>query len=129
MYDVSIILKSSYSKRTNSGVYAAVLSCGDRVKTVTGSREGCNRNRIPIVGLIEAVSILKKPSNIQIVTSSKYLFRTIEDLDRLELNAFVGPASSSQVSNADLLSKLTELRKTGFHQFQIFLDEQKGEVI
>ena len=85
------------------GGYAAVLRDFKTTIEVTGSEWYTTNNRMELTAVVEGLKLVSGPSNVTIVTDSKYVADLI---NRKDLKAFI---RDPKKKNTDLLRKIVEL--------------------
>lgn len=56
-----------------NGGFGAILICGEHQKEISGGEKLTTNNRMELKAVIEALKLLKRPSNVAVYTDSKYV--------------------------------------------------------
>jgi ribonuclease HI len=70
---INIWTDGACSGNPGPGGWGAVLVYGDREKELSGAQAQTTNNRMELMAAIEALSALKKPSQVRLHTDSKYV--------------------------------------------------------
>ena len=97
------------------GGWAAILTYGNKRKTLTGSAIGTKNNRMELTAVIKGVEALKAPCSVTIITDSTYVSYCIENGRQWYLNGWKN-ASGRKPANVDLVQQLMEVGKAGNHK-------------
>lgn len=97
--------------RGNPGIggWGALLKCNGREKTLYGGAEETTNNRMELMGAIEALNALQKPSAVILWTDSKYVKDGISSWIVNWKKRGWRTAANKPVKNADLWLRLDEL--------------------
>ena len=80
MYDrVDIYTDGACSGNPGPGGWAAILSCMGREKELSGGERETTNNRMELRAVIEALSALKEPCEVELWTDSQYIARAINE--------------------------------------------------
>jgi len=116
MFDVTLTTKGCCSGQPGPGGYAAVLRFGDKTKTVCGHSDRTNSHRMELQAIIEAVKLLKSPSNVTIVSESQVICNTIATARERAKNGW-RTKSGARCANVDMWQELQNLGVKGKHHF------------
>jgi ribonuclease HI len=72
---VEIFTDGACSGNPGPGGYGSILRCGGKTKEISGYDLHTTNNRMEMMGVIEALRLLKKPCIIRIVTDSNYVVK------------------------------------------------------
>ena len=75
---VTIYTDGACSGNPGPGGWGAILSCGGHEKELCGGEKQTTNNRMELTAVIEALSALKIPCEVLLVTDSKYVVDGIE---------------------------------------------------
>lgn len=107
--EVEIFVDGACLGNPGPGGFAAIIRAGGKEKIITGRERQTTNNRMELRAAIEALSALKRPATVKIVTDSRYLLDgTTKWLPRWEKNGFK-TAAGKPVKNRDLWEKLASL--------------------
>lgn len=97
--------------RGNPGIggWGALLKCNGKQKTLYGGAENTTNNRMELMGAIEALNALQKPSEVVLWTDSKYVKDGISSWIVNWKKRGWRTAANKPVKNADLWLQLDEL--------------------
>lgn len=97
--------------RGNPGIggWGALLKYNGKQKTLYGAAENTTNNRMELMGAIEALSALQKPSEVILWTDSKYVKDGISSWIVNWKKRGWRTAANKPVKNADLWLRLDEL--------------------
>ena len=73
MKNVTIYSDGSCLGNPGPGGWACILKFGEYEKMLSGGLPRTTNNQIELTGVIEGLSALKYPCNVEIVTDSKYV--------------------------------------------------------
>lgn len=79
MKKVCIYTDGACSGNPGPGGWAAILSCMGREKELSGSERETTNNRMELRAVIEALSALKEPCEVELWTDSQYISRAINE--------------------------------------------------
>lgn len=109
MKDVTVYTDGSCLGNPGPGGYAAILKYGSITKEIHGCEEFTTNNRMEMLAVVKALSILKRPCRISLFTDSMYLKKGFTEwLPKWRMNSWQ-TADKRQVKNKDLWEKLIEL--------------------
>jgi ribonuclease HI len=74
---VEIFTDGACSGNPGPGGYGAILRAGGKVKEISGGAKETTNNRMELMGVIEALSLLKYPCDVVITTDSKYVVDSV----------------------------------------------------
>jgi ribonuclease HI len=93
------------------GGWGALLIAGDKRKDLSGSESATTNNRMELMGAIEALRALRKPSKVTLYTDSKYVCTGIQEwLPAWKLRDW-RTADRKPVKNVDLWQALDAARQ------------------
>ncbi len=91
------------------GGWGAILRSGSHEKTISGAEKHTTNNRMELTAVISALSLIKKPSKINITTDSNYVKDGISKwIHGWKKNGWK-TADKKPVKNADLWGELDKL--------------------
>lgn len=70
---VTIYTDGACSGNPGPGGWGAILRCGGKEKELCGGEEQTTNNRMELTAVIEALSALKYPCEVELITDSKYV--------------------------------------------------------
>lgn len=76
---VTIYTDGACSGNPGPGGWAAILSCMGREKELSGGERETTNNRMELRAVIEALSALKEPCEVELWTDSQYIARAINE--------------------------------------------------
>ena len=79
MKKVCIYTDGACSGNPGPGGWAAILSCMGRKKELSGGERETTNNRMELRAVIEALSALKEPCEVELWTDSQYIARAINE--------------------------------------------------
>ena len=79
MKKVCIYTDGACSGNPGPGGWAAILSCMGREKELSGGERETTNNRMELSAVIEALSALKEPCEVELWTDSQYIARAINE--------------------------------------------------
>ena len=79
MKKVCIYTDGACSGNPGPGGWAAILSCMGREKELSGGERETTNNRMELTAVIEALSALKEPCEVELWTDSQYIARAINE--------------------------------------------------
>ena len=79
MKTVCIYTDGACSGNPGPGGWAAILSCMGREKELSGGERETTNNRMELRAVIEALSALKEPCEVELWTDSQYIARAINE--------------------------------------------------
>ena len=79
MKKVCIYTDGACSGKPGPGGWAAILSCMGREKELSGGERETTNNRMELRAVIEALSALKEPCEVELWTDSQYIARAINE--------------------------------------------------
>jgi len=74
---VEIFTDGACSGNPGPGGYGAILKAGGKVKEISGGAKDTTNNRMELMGVIEALSLLKYPCDVVLTTDSKYIVDSV----------------------------------------------------
>lgn len=79
MKKVCIYTDGACSGNPGPGGWAAILSCMGREKELSGGERETTNNRMELRAVIEALSALREPCEVELWTDSQYIARAINE--------------------------------------------------
>ena len=79
MKKVCIYTDGACSGNPGPGGWAAILSCMGREKELSGGERETTNNRMELRAVLEALSALKEPCEVELWTDSQYIARAITE--------------------------------------------------
>lgn len=79
MKTVTLYTDGACSGNPGPGGWAAILSCMGREKELSGGERETTNNRMELRAVIEALSALKEPCEVELWTDSQYIARAINE--------------------------------------------------
>jgi ribonuclease HI len=107
---VEIFTDGACSGNPGAGGYGAILRYKSAVKEISGGDAHTTNNRMELLAVIEALSLLKEPCEVTLTTDSKYVADAIEKgwLRSWVLHGW----KNGKVKNIDLWQRLLPLLDT-----------------
>ncbi len=107
---VDIFTDGSCDTISRRGGWGYLLRCGEQRKTASGFEADTTNNRMELTAAVEALSALKKPCHVTLITDSQYLKNafTAGWLKNWQRNGWK-TAAREPVKNKDLWERLLEL--------------------
>lgn len=100
------------------GGWGAILEYGDHQKELCGGEPETTNNRMELMAVIEALSALTRPCELDLYTDSKYVMQGIQEwMPRWKQNGWQ-TANKKAVKNDDLWRQLDQLVST--HNVHVF---------
>ncbi len=112
MKSEKIILYTDGACRGNPGLggWGVWLTCGDLEKEIFGGEKNTTNNRMELMAAIMGLESLKKPSELELFTDSKYVLQGITDwIDNWKARGWK-TAAKKPVKNVDLWKRLDQAR-------------------
>ena len=78
MKTVSVYTDGACSGNPGPGGWAAILRYGETEKVLCGGEAATTNNRMELTGVIEALSALKQPCEVELYSDSKYVVDALE---------------------------------------------------
>ena len=116
MYQVTIYTDGACSRNGAKnainaiGGYGAIIICNGHEKIVRGNAVATTNNRMELTAVIEAVKVLKKPCQIQVITDSQYVIQGAKSM-----RAWL---QKKDLINKDLWIQLIEAGNKGSHKIK-----------
>jgi ribonuclease HI len=108
MKKVTIYTDGGCQGNPGIGGWASILVYGDKRKEISGGAPATTNNRMELQASIEALSLLKEPCEVEIVTDSQYLRQGVTAwIHGWKRNGWL-TKSKQPVKNEDLWRKLDE---------------------
>ena len=113
MKEVKIYTDGACSGNPGPGGYGCVLIYKGKEKRISGGERETTNNRMELTAVIEALSALKEPCRVTLISDSKYVVDAIEKgwLDSWRQNGWK-KADKKAALNVDLWEKLLPLLDT-----------------
>lgn len=120
---VEIFTDGACSGNPGPGGWGAILRYGDKEKELSGGEKETTNNRMELTAVIEALSALKEPCKVRLVTDSKYVADGITKgwAESWRKNNW-RKANKKPALNPDLWEKLLNLIET----HEVTIDWVKG---
>lgn len=120
---VEIFTDGACSGNPGPGGWGAILRYGDKEKELSGGEKETTNNRMELTAVIEALSALKEPCQVRLVTDSKYVADGITKgwAESWRKNNW-RKADKKPALNSDLWEELLELLKI----HEVTIDWVKG---
>ncbi len=110
MKDVEIFTDGACSGNPGAGGYGAILRYKTTEKEISGGEPHTTNNRMELLAVIEALSMLKEPCNVTLTTDSKYV---ADAISKGWLKSWVSSDwKNGKVKNIDLWQRLLPLLDT-----------------
>ena len=112
---------------TSVGSFCAILGCNNQEKTLTGFYSRVTNNQIELAALVESIKALKKPCEVTVRTSSKYIIETATSMKDFIARGWK-TKSGTEMANKNAWQKLIQVAKEGNHHltFQYIPNENKS---
>ncbi len=119
MKQVTLYTDGACSGNPGAGGWGAVLLFGDHKKELSGSEAETTNNRMELMAVIQGLSKLKYPCEVEIYSDSAYVVNAFNQnwLDSWEKNGW-RKADNKPVLNADLWQSLLALTRVHTVQFR-----------
>lgn len=113
MKKVKIFTDGACSGNPGPGGWGAILQYGSHEKELSGGEAQTTNNRMELTAVIEALSILKEPCEIELCSDSKYVIDSIEKgwVYGWKKNGWV-KSNKEPALNVDLWERLLPLLKS-----------------
>lgn len=110
---VEIFTDGACSGNPGPGGYGAILRAGGKTKEISGGAKETTNNRMELMGVIEALTLLKYPCDVVITTDSKYVVDSVTKgwARSWRKNGWI-KSNKKPALNADLWEKLLALLDT-----------------
>lgn len=110
MKSVEIFTDGACSGNPGAGGYGIILRYKNSIKEISGGEPHTTNNRMELLAVIKALSILKEPCNVTITTDSKYVTDAIQ---KGWLQSWISQNwKNGKVKNIDLWQQLLPLLHT-----------------
>jgi ribonuclease HI len=111
MSDIEIYTDGACRGNPGPGGWGALLIAGDKRRELSGAETLTTNNRMEMMGAIEALRALKRPSRVTLYTDSKYVCTGIQEwLPQWKLRDW-RTADRKPVKNVDLWQALDAARQ------------------
>ena len=114
--DLIIYTDGACSGNPGVGGYGAILQYGHIEKEISGCSEDTTNNRMEMIAVIEALTFLKRPSKVKVVSDSQYVINGITKWINGWRRRNWMTSQKKPVLNRDLWEKLLDLSQT--HQIE-----------
>lgn len=118
MKNIIIYTDGACSGNPGVGGWGAILQYGEYKREISGAEAETTNNRMEVQAVIEALSLLKYPCEVDLYSDSAY---TVNAFDKGWIYAWKRAdwkkADKKEVQNVDLWQKLYELTKTHVVRF------------
>lgn len=115
---IEIYTDGACSGNPGPGGWGALLRSGDHEKEMSGGEADTTNNRMEMMAVIKALESLKKPSEVDLYTDSKYVMDGVNKwMDGWKAKGWKN-AAKKPVKNKDLwleIDALTQTHKVRFH--------------
>lgn len=115
MAEVSLYTDGSCLGNSGPGGWAAILQMGPHHRELAGGESHTTNDRMELTAVIEGLSALKRPSNVDVYTDSQYIAKAFNSRK----------TRKNDPENWDLWERLLEL--TRIHQVEWHLMEEDAE--
>ena len=114
--DLIIYTDGACSGNPGVGGYGAILQYGQIEKEISGCSEDTTNNRMEMIAVIEALTLLKRPSKVKVVSDSQYVINGITKwIDGWRRRNWI-TSQKEPVLNKDLWKKFLDLSQK--HQIE-----------
>lgn len=79
MDQVTIYTDGACSGNPGPGGWAAILRAGAHEKAISGGEAATTNNRMELLGVINALELLKRPCRVTVFTDSQYIERAVNE--------------------------------------------------
>ncbi|MFD1954934.1 ribonuclease HI [Paenibacillus thailandensis] len=109
MKEVTIYTDGACSGNPGPGGYGAVLFYGPHKKEISGGEKNTTNNRMEIVAVVEALSLLKEPCSVKVYSDSAYVVNCFQQnwIRNWQRNGWKN-SKKEPVENQDLWKKLLD---------------------
>jgi len=114
--DLIIYTDGACSGNPGVGGYGAILQYGQIEKEISGCSEDTTNNRMEMIAVIEALTLLKRPSKVKVVSDSQYVINGITKWIDGWLRRNWITSQKKPVLNKDLWKKFLDLSQK--HQIE-----------
>ena len=111
MKKINIYTDGACSGNPGPGGWAAILKCNGKEKKISGFEKSTTNNRMELLALINALSLLKEKCNISVFSDSKYLVDSVSKgwVYNWQKNQWM--RKNQKIPNYDLWESLLSLMK------------------
>ncbi|MCD6259349.1 MAG: ribonuclease HI [Helicobacteraceae bacterium] len=106
MKKITLFSDGSALGNPGPGGYGTILRFGDHEKIISGSDEHTTNNRMELLGVIEGLSALKEPCEVEVISDSSYVVKGINEW----LSAWIA-RDFKKVKNPELWQRYIEVSK------------------
>ena len=109
MRKISIYTDGACSGNPGPGGWAAILKCNGKEKKISGFEESTTNNRMELLALINALSLVKQKCDISVFSDSKYLVDSVSKgwVYNWQKNKWI--RKNQKIPNFDLWESLLKL--------------------
>ena len=116
MNKVVIFTDGACQGNPGPGGWGAILTCGQKEKSISGAEVLTTNNRMELRAAVEALSLLKKKCDVDLYTDSQYLKNGMTvGINNWRRNGWLG-SEKKPIKNQDLWMSLDKLAQA--HQVQ-----------
>ena len=108
---VEIFTDGACSGNPGIGGYGAILRYGDKTKELSGCELETTNNRMELTAVIEALSLLKRPCEVKVISDSTYVVKGMTQWIHAWIKNQWKNAQKKPVLNRDLWERLLELSR------------------
>lgn len=109
MDKVTIYTDGACSGNPGPGGWAAVLLSGTHRKEIAGGEASTTNNRMELLGVINALELLKRPCQVTLYTDSQYIERAVNEGWLRAWRARGWRRKDGELKNSELWQRLDEL--------------------
>ena len=117
MKSVIVYTDGACSGNPGPGGWGAILKYGNKKKEMSGGEAETTNNRMELMGVIAALSVLKEPCIVSLYTDSQYIANAINEGWLKSWIAHNWKRKTGPVKNADLWKEIVRLFEV--HQVEI----------
>lgn len=118
MKTVTIYTDGACSGNPGPGGWGAILMYGDKAKELSGGDKMTTNNRMELLGVITALTVLKEPCKVELYTDSQYVVNAVNEGWLTNWQKRNWKRKDGDVKNIDLwisLIPLLETHNVSFH--------------
>ncbi len=109
MDKVTIYTDGACSGNPGPGGWAAVLLSGEHQKEISGGEASTTNNRMELLGVINALELLKRPCQVTLYTDSQYIERAVNQGWLRSWRARGWRRKDGELKNPELWQRLDKL--------------------